>query len=104
MAHEFGHDINWPDLYDTDHSGEGIGEWSLMAGGSWGENAAPSSLPGDSPAYPDACALYYQGWIIPTASPRRPTTSPSTPHQSLLLGPNPGGIELGRSTSTEGDR
>ena len=31
MAHEFGHDINWPDLYDVDRSSEGIGEFSLMA-------------------------------------------------------------------------
>ena len=71
MAHEFGHDINWPDLYDIDQDGEGIGELSLMASGSWGED----TLPGDSPSYPDAWANYYQGWITPTHSPA-PTTSP----------------------------
>ncbi len=34
MAHEFGHTINWPDLYDTDGSSNGgVGTWSLMAAG-----------------------------------------------------------------------
>jgi M6 family metalloprotease-like protein len=90
MAHEFGHDINWPDLYDTDQSGEGVGEWSLMGSGSWGESTGAGALPGDSPSYPDAYSLYYQHWIEPT-----PVTTPTdniavAAHQSLLLGPNPG--------------
>ncbi len=25
MAHEFGHDINWPDLYDTDQPAKASG-------------------------------------------------------------------------------
>ena len=66
MAHEFGHDVNWPDLYDTDQSGEGVGEWSLMGSGSWGESTAAGHLPGDSPTHPDAFSLYYQGWITPS--------------------------------------
>ena len=47
MAHEFGHTINWPDLYDTDGSSEGgVGGWSLMACGSWNST---SHLPGIHP-------------------------------------------------------
>jgi M6 family metalloprotease-like protein len=93
MAHEFGHDINWPDLYDTDQSGEGVGEWSLMGSGSWGESTGPGAEPGDSPSYPDAYSLYYQGWVMPT-----PITTPTNDiavaaHQSLLLGPNPSGTD-----------
>lgn len=89
MAHEFGHDINWPDLYDTDQSGEGIGEWSLMASGSWGENA----LPGDSPSYPDAWALYYQGWKNPTPITTATNDITVGPHDTLLLNPNPNGSD-----------
>ena len=92
MAHEFGHDINWPDLYDTDQDGEGVGEWSLMGSGSWGENAAPGHEPGNSPSYPDAYSLYYQGWIMPTVGTVADDVALSA-HQSLLLGPNPGGTD-----------
>ncbi len=92
MAHEFGHDINWPDLYDTDQSGEGVGEWSLMGSGSWGENAAPGHEPGNSPSYPDAYSLYYQGWVMPTVATVSDNVAVAA-HQSLLLGPNPGGTD-----------
>ncbi len=33
FAHEFGHIFGIPDLYDTDGSSEGLGNWCLMAGG-----------------------------------------------------------------------
>ena len=36
FAHEFGHDLGLPDLYDTDRRLEnGTGFWSLMSSGSW---------------------------------------------------------------------
>ena len=35
-CHELGHAaFGLPDLYDRDYSSEGLGRWSLMAGGSW---------------------------------------------------------------------
>ena len=47
-AHELGHLLfGLPDLYDTDDTSEGIGNWCLMAGGSWNGG-------GDIPAHPSA--------------------------------------------------
>ncbi|MFQ6032875.1 MAG: M6 family metalloprotease domain-containing protein, partial [Candidatus Zixiibacteriota bacterium] len=47
FCHEFGHVLGLPDLYDTDYSSEGLGDWSLMAGGSWnGGGATPAHLDG----------------------------------------------------------
>jgi immune inhibitor A len=56
-AHELGHLLfGFPDLYDTDYSSEGIGNWCLMAGGSWGGN-------GDTPVHPSAWCKANQGWV-----------------------------------------
>ncbi|MBM3322975.1 M6 family metalloprotease domain-containing protein, partial [candidate division WOR-3 bacterium] len=62
-CHEWGHALGLPDLYDTDGGGEGLGNWSLMAGGSWGGN-------GNSPYYPvhlDPWSRMELGWLCPTA-------------------------------------
>ncbi len=56
-VHELGHLVfGWPDLYDTDNTSEGIGNWCLMAAGSWG-------LGGDRPTHPSAWCKSTQGWI-----------------------------------------
>ncbi len=56
-AHELGHLLfGWPDLYDTDYSSAGIGNWCLMAGGSWGGG-------GDVPVHPSAWCKAHQGWV-----------------------------------------
>jgi immune inhibitor A len=64
FAHEYGHALGLPDLYDTasNATSEGIGEWSIMAGGSW--NGV--SRQGDRPAHMDAWCKYYLGWVTPT--------------------------------------
>ena len=55
-AHELGHLLfGFPDLYDTDGSSEGIGNWCLMAAGSWGGG-------GDKPVHPSAWCKINQGW------------------------------------------
>ena len=102
MAHEFGHDMNWPDLYDTDQTGEGVGEWSLMGSGSWGESTAPGHVPGDSPTHPDAFSKYYQGWITPTVVTVATNDIAVTPSGAVMLGPNPGGPNW-LFNETEGD-
>jgi immune inhibitor A len=56
-AHELGHLLfGLPDLYDTDNTSEGIGNWCLMAGGTWNGN-------GDIPAHPSAWCKVQQGWV-----------------------------------------
>ncbi len=58
FAHEFGHVLGLPDLYDTDYSSEGLGNWSLMAGGSWGNN-------GRTPVHFDVWCKYKLGFLNP---------------------------------------
>jgi immune inhibitor A len=62
-AHELGHLLfGWPDLYDLDYSSEGIGNWCLMAGGTW--NGREGGVqPGDLPAHPSAWCKAKQGWV-----------------------------------------
>ncbi|MGE5584534.1 MAG: M6 family metalloprotease domain-containing protein [Bacillota bacterium] len=61
FCHEYGHAIGLPDLYDTDYSSEGIGNWGLMGGGSWNR----VNRPGDSPAYMTAWSRIRKGWLSP---------------------------------------
>ena len=62
LAHEFGHLLNWPDLYDIDGSSEGVGRWSIMGSGGWNQTG---SFSGDSPSHPDAWSKWYQAWLEP---------------------------------------
>jgi len=57
FCHEFGHALGLPDLYDTDYSSQGLGNWCLMSGGSWN---TPSS-----PAHMISWCRYKLGWIDP---------------------------------------
>jgi M6 family metalloprotease-like protein len=63
VAHEFGHDLGLPDLYDTDGSSLGVGEWDVMGTGSW--NAIPPNRQGTSPAHFGAWAKAILGWLTP---------------------------------------
>ena len=45
FVHEFGHDFDLPDLYDTTGQTAGIGEWGVMGTGSWnGEGSIPAQF------------------------------------------------------------
>ncbi len=59
FCHEYGHFLGLPDLYDTDYSSAGIGDWSLMAGGSW-------NYSGRYPAFFDAWCKKELGFLTPT--------------------------------------
>jgi M6 family metalloprotease-like protein len=63
MAHEFGHDLGLPDLYDADGSdsggkSSGAGVWDVMASGSWlGDGNCPAGL--------SAWSKAFLGWVQP---------------------------------------
>jgi M6 family metalloprotease-like protein len=104
MVHELGHDITWPDLYDTDNSSDGVGSWSIMGSGSW--NYTTGNYFGSSPALPDAWLKWYQGWITPTAVngtlTHQAIAQAETNPTAFLLRPNPGGVnwEFGQYSGT----
>jgi immune inhibitor A len=58
FSHEFGHFLGLPDLYDTSYRSQGIGDWCLMAGGSWNGG-------GNTPARMSAWCLSTLGWVSP---------------------------------------
>jgi immune inhibitor A len=58
FAHEFGHVLGLPDLYDTTYRTRGVGDWCLMGGGSWGGD-------GDKPTRMSCWCLANLGWIQP---------------------------------------
>jgi len=58
FAHEFGHVLGLPDLYDSSYRSRGIGDWCLMSGGSWGGN-------GNNPTRMSCWCLSNLGWITP---------------------------------------
>lgn len=45
FCHEYGHALGLPDLYDTDGTSEGVGNYCLMGSGSWGGNSNSPQLP-----------------------------------------------------------
>ena len=61
FCHEFGHIFGIPDLYDTDGSSEGLGNWCLMAGGSWGGNGSSP----ETPVHMSAWVKWQLGWTSP---------------------------------------
>lgn len=58
FAHEFGHVLGLPDLYDTSYRSQGVGDWCLMGGGSWGGG-------GSKPTRMSCWCLSKLGWIKP---------------------------------------
>jgi M6 family metalloprotease-like protein len=56
FAHEWGHVLGLPDVYDISYQANGLGVYSLMAGGSWNNN-------GKSPACLDAWCRSQLGFV-----------------------------------------
>lgn len=59
FCHEYGHFLGLPDLYDIDYepsTSDGLGEWSLMSGGSWNGG-------GTKPSHFDAYSKDFLGFV-----------------------------------------
>jgi len=64
IAHELGHSVfALPDLYDTDGSSEGIGNFGLMGAGSWGYKQGEN--PGVTPVHMTGWSKVYSNFITP---------------------------------------
>ena len=61
FAHEFGHSLGLPDLYDTDGSSSGVGRWSAMA-----SQFISTVNNADTPGHFDPWSKWFLGWITPT--------------------------------------
>jgi M6 family metalloprotease-like protein len=84
FAHEYGHVLGLPDLYDIDYSSNGIGDWGLMSSGAWGA----VNRPGDSPVHLCAWSKYALGWIDPVTVSEALTNqviAPATTHDDVYL-------------------
>ncbi|MGC5325019.1 M6 family metalloprotease domain-containing protein [Brevibacillus sp. SYSU BS000544] len=62
IAHELGHDLGLPDLYDGDGSSSGLGIHSLMASGSW---AYLTGYSGSMPTHFDPWSKMMLGFVEP---------------------------------------
>lgn len=66
FAHEFGHDLDLPDLYDTSGNTGGAenstGFWTLMSSGSYGASGKPKDGIGTKPTHMSAYEKIFLGW------------------------------------------
>ena len=66
FAHEFGHDLDLPDLYDTSGNTGGAenstGFWTIMSSGSYGSTGEPEDGIGSKPVTMSAYEKIFLGW------------------------------------------
>jgi len=66
IAHELGHAVfALPDLYDTNGSSAGIGNFGLMGGGSWAYKEGDNYV-GATPVHMTGWSKVYSGFVTPT--------------------------------------
>jgi immune inhibitor A len=61
FAHEFGHDLDLPDLYDTNGGDNSTGYWTLMSAGSYGSDGTTDI--GSRPVHMGAWEKLQLGWL-----------------------------------------
>jgi len=90
-CHEIAHVLGLPDLYDYDRTSVGVGDWSIMASGSWlGPGRFSPNRNGTKPCHFDPWSKYMLGWITPEViySPQSGVSLPGfDTHRTALLIP-----------------
>ena len=77
LAHETGHALGLPDLYDYDGSSQGIGAWGLMGTGSHGTRYSPAHL--------SAWEKEQLGWVrVNWLKSSTPITAPAIEREALV--------------------
>jgi len=61
FAHEYGHDLGLPDLYDTSGGENGTAFWTLMSSGSWVDTGQDTI--GNAPSHMGAWEKFQLGWL-----------------------------------------
>jgi immune inhibitor A len=61
FAHEFGHDLGLPDLYDTNGGDNGTAFWTIMSAGGWLSHSTIDI--GSSPDYMGPWEKLFLGWL-----------------------------------------
>jgi immune inhibitor A len=61
FSHEFGHDLDLPDLYDTSGGENSTGFWTLMSSGSWLSDGTEDI--GSRPGHMGAWEKFQLGWL-----------------------------------------
>ncbi len=96
FAHEFGHSLGLPDLYDTDDSSPGVSRWSAMAS----QYISTVNL-SDTPPHYDAWSKSFEGWTTPAdmtgVSGEVVLGQVSDTDDVIRLLANPDGVEVGGS-------
>jgi len=94
FAHEYGHALGLPDLYDTDTSSSGIGIWSAMAS----QYLSTVNL-SDTPPHFDPWSKSWEGWVTPivktNVNAEVNIPQAETNDYAIQLLANPGGVERG---------
>ncbi len=94
FAHEFGHSLGLPDLYDTNGGSEGTGAWSTM-----GSQYQSTVNLADTPPHFDPWSKWFEGWITPTdltgADQVVNLDQVETSGEVVQLLLNPGGAQIG---------
>ena len=93
-AHELGHVLGLPDLYDLSGQSEGVGPYSLMAFGSWGRGPQDAAA-GHRPTAMDPWSLIQLGYARPTiissGTWRGNVNSHNTNNHNILMVTSPAG-------------
>ena len=105
-AHELGHKLGLPDLYDTGADSNGIGHWGLMGSGSWNSDI-PGIENGEAPAHMSAWSKWFEGWITPTdltglSTVQNIPEAANNPFAAQVLA-NPGGVDWAFGSSGSGE-